>query len=139
MNCKFKQYIPRYFKIQELVPPKVYKDRGIKAFHLLDDRLLYTLDELRDDFGPMTINNWTFGGNRQWSGLRTSDAPMYSKYSQHSYGRAADILFSESSVNDVRAEIMKNNKYCYIRALELNTSWLHIDVRNCDKLFTFNP
>jgi len=46
-----------HFKIQELVSPGVYKDRGDKAWELLDDRLLMTLDKLRERYGPIIVNN----------------------------------------------------------------------------------
>ena len=46
-----------YFAIHELIPPSVYEARGEKAWELLDDRLLKTIDTLRDRFGPATINN----------------------------------------------------------------------------------
>ena len=38
-NCK-------YFAIHELIPPQVYRDRGEKAWELLDPDMLRTLDLL---------------------------------------------------------------------------------------------
>lgn len=135
-------YTTKWFKIEELVPPQVYKDRGDKAWQLLDDRLLMTLDRLREKYGSMTINNWSYGGNREWSGLRTSDSPYYSKYSQHTYGKAFDIIFKHVTAEKVRQDISANpDAFAFelINSFEEGTSWLHIDCRNAPRLYTFKP
>lgn len=139
-------YRTKYFRIEELVSPQTFKDRGEKAWELLDNRLLVTLDELRERYGPMTINNWYWGGERKWSGLRTPESPWYSQYSQHTFGRAADILFADTTVDQVRQDIVDDSKqfrhdeiYSFITAVEDDVSWLHIDVRNCPRLKLFKP
>lgn len=135
-------YTCKHFAIHELVPPNAYKERGEKAWQLLDDRLLMTLDKLRERFGVMTVNSYHWGGDREWSGLRTSDSPYYSPYSQHSFGRAADCLFGAASVEAVRQEILANPDdpdFALIGSLELGVSWLHFDVRNCDRIMTYRP
>ena len=68
-------YRCRHFAIHELVPPLVLEDRGDRAWQLLDERLLATLDRLRDRYGPVTVNNYQWDGEREWSGLRTPDSP----------------------------------------------------------------
>jgi hypothetical protein len=135
-------YICKYFKIHELVPRQTYKVRGERAWELIDDRLLITLDSLREKFGSITINNYEWNGHRQWSGLRTPGSPYYSQYSQHSFGRAADCIFNETSTDIVRNDIIENpDDDCYklINAIELKVSWLHIDIRNTDRIKKFNP
>ena len=133
-------HIPEHFIIQELVPPDVYKDRGVKAWELLDPRLLITLDALREKYGSITINNWHRGHKRMWSGLRTEDSPYGSQYSQHRFGRAADCLLPKVSVSEVREHILANpNEFPFINSVELDTSWLHFDVRNCDRIKTYTP
>jgi len=133
-------YKCEHFIIQELVPPAVYSDRGNKAWELLDPAALFTLDSLRDRFGVITVNNWHLGGDRQWSGLRTPDSPYYSKYSQHTFGRAFDCLFTSTTAEDVRQTILANPEdFPEITSMELGTSWLHFDVRNCIKIKTFYP
>lgn len=135
-------YKCKYFNIKELVSPGTYNARGEKAWQLLDDRLLWTLDELRKKYGPMTINDWSWGGQREWSGLRTPDSPYYSQYSQHSYGRASDIIFKNISAEEVRQHILANSEdptYKYINAMELGVSWCHLDIRNCDRILAFYP
>jgi hypothetical protein len=132
----------RYFKIQELVPPSVYADRGRKAWELLDPTLLSLIDSLRNIYGPIIINTWDDGGNRSESGLRVPGCKYYRKYSQHSFGRAVDCLFSKTTVDKVREDILNNqhrSPYNLIRGLELNVPWLHIDVRNHIGIKTFRP
>ncbi|MDX2346777.1 MAG: hypothetical protein QNK11_07905 [Legionella sp.] len=135
-------YICENFAIHELVPPHAFHKRGEKAWELLDERLLITLDRLRGRYGQMTVNNYYWGKDREWSGLRTSDSPYYSAFSQHSFGRAADCLFSEKSVEEVRQDILANpqdDDFKLIGSLELGVSWLHFDVRNCDRIKTYYP
>jgi len=131
-----------HFAIHELVPPNVFKEREEKAWELLDERLLITLDRLRKRYGPMTVNNYYWGKDREWSGLRTKDSPYYSPYSQHSFGRAADCLFKKISAAEVRKDILNNPTdpdFELIGSLELDVSWLHFDVRNCDRIKTYTP
>lgn len=135
-------YKCEYFDIHELVPPQVFYDRGEKAWELLDARLLMTLDKLRARFGPMTVNNYYWGKGREWSGLRTADSPYYSKYSQHSFGRAADCLFARKPIEAVRGEILANpddSDFMLIGSVELDVNWLHFDVRNCERIKTYSP
>lgn len=133
-------YKPVKFEVHELVPESVYEARGEMAIELLDVRLLITLDQLRQAYGPITVNNWYWGKDRQWSGLRTEDSPVGSPYSQHRFGRAADCIFSKFSADYVRTDILKNpDRFPFLNAMELGTSWLHFDVRNCDRIKTFYP
>jgi len=134
-------YILRHFSVQELVPPHVYADRGEKAIELLDNRLLILVDELREEFGACTINDWAWGGEFKESGFRTIESKYYSPYSQHSLGRAADLKFKNVSAPEVQAYLLDHHhKFKYLTFLELGTpTWTHVDVRNCKKLTTWSP
>ncbi len=135
-------YIPEHFSIKELVDPETFEKRGEKAWELLDDRLLWTLDRLRKRYGRTTINNWSMGGDRNWSGLRTKDSPWYSTYSQHTFGRAADCLFADFTAEQIRQDILADpdhEDFKYINSLELDVSWLHVDIRNCERIKAFKP
>jgi len=133
-----KMYKCKHFKIQELVPQHVYEARGDKAWELLDKNALIALDAVRDAFGAITVNNWHIGGKRNWSGLRTSDSPYYSPYSQHSFGRAFDCIFATRTAAQVRQAILNNrDDFPLVQAMELDTSWLHFDVRNTHRIKTF--
>lgn len=143
-------YKCQFFEIHELVPPSVFEARGEKAWELLDDRLLRAVDALRERFGPATINNYKWGGDRQWSGLRMSESPWFSPYSQHTFGRAADLIFKDVEADKVRKwlerwhdyevrDCLTNAELLGITGIEKGISWVHIDVRNFDGLKLFTP
>ncbi len=133
-------YRPRFFKIQELVPPSVYGDQGSKALRLIDDRALMTLDQLRLKFGLCTVNDWCFGGQYEQSGLRTPEAPEYSPTSQHTFGRAMDCKFRDHSADEVREFIINNKSaFPFIVFMEIDISWFHFDVRNGERITLWSP
>ena len=124
-------YRPRYFRVEELVPPEIYQARGDQAIELMDERVLVTLDLLREQFGSCVVNDWCFGGSYEQSGLRTPDAPEYSYTSQHSFGRAADCKFYNTSAHDARQYVIRNkHRFKLISFLEDDVDWFHFDVRN---------
>jgi len=133
-------YICKHFGIKELVSKGTYEKRYNKSWQLLDERALITLDNLRGLYGSITINDWSWGGKNQWRGLRTSDSKYYSTYSQHSFGRAFDLIFKDTTAEAVRQDILANRSdpaFKYINSLEEGTSWLHFDVRNCERVLTY--
>jgi hypothetical protein len=58
-------YKCKYFHIKELVSPKVYTQKGEKAWRFFNPVALQGLDKLREKYGAMTINN----SNRHYSGF----------------------------------------------------------------------
>ena len=133
-------YKPKYFRVEELVPQHAFTDRGQAAIQLIDERVLITLDVLREKFGPITVNNWVWGGPRQWSGLRTQESPFGTQYSQHRFGRAADCVFRDVTAEEVRQYILAApDEFPHITFIELDVSWLHFDVRNCPRITTWTP
>jgi len=138
-------YICKHFKAHELVPPAIYEKFGERSFMFLDERLLKLCDALREEFGSATINNYKWGGDRVASGLRSPDSPYYSPTSQHSFGRAVDILFKDYTAEEVRASL-KNKGNNWLGhgvtsiTLEDGVSWAHIDIRNAeDGIHSFKP
>ena len=121
------------FKIHELVPLPLYNNiKEDILWKLLDDTLLLTIDAIKEKFpnGSMTINNYKWGGDRGWSGLRTKDSKYYSEGSQHSIGKAVDCIFSEYTTDEVRDYILYHqDEFPYIGGIEMGVSWLHLDVR----------
>lgn len=131
----------KYFKIQELVGKDIYDRRGEKAWELLNPNLITLVDRVKKAFpqGTMTINNWLWKGDRSESGLRTGDSDYYSPTSQHSLGNAIDCVFSYYSTDIVRDYIRSNLKeFPELRGVEVDVSWLHVDVRNREDLLVFN-
>jgi hypothetical protein len=142
-------YKPKYFKIQELVDKKTFESNpDWKLWLAFDERILMLMDYLREDLkSPITINNWSSGGVRQWSGLRPYGTPFYSQFSQHSFGRAVDFLVRGIEPRKVRnrlKELMENGELerLGIRSITVEETkkfrdtgkdpltWVHLDIRN---------
>jgi hypothetical protein len=131
MRCK-------YFGVQELVPPEIYRERGERAWELLDDRLLLTLDAARSYFGSIVVNDWSWGGGYKESGLRALNSPTGGRLSQHRFGRAADLKPQKVTVQEMYAAILaKPERFPHLTTLEdifytvtPRGSWLHMDCRN---------
>ena len=137
-------YKPKYFRIEELVDPETFEKYGERSLTFLDPRILITLDAIRVFFGrPITVNNWLWGGNRKWSGLRTKESTYYSPYSQHSFGRAIDFVVSGISAEDVQKKILEHQElFPHVTRMEKGTlTWTHIDCANYDYggIYYFNP
>ncbi|EOV9323797.1 hypothetical protein ACN5WI_002721 [Vibrio parahaemolyticus] len=134
-----------HFSVKELVSRETYQRHGEQAIYMLDDRLLRTLDALRKRFGPCTINNWSWGGSFNQSGLR--DVSFYGSVpkfeasrSQHKYGRAADCKFRDYSASEVRKYVLENpDEFPFITFLEVGIGWFHLDVRNGDNIVCWSP
>lgn len=140
-------YKCKHFDIRELVPPEIYERRGDASWELMDERILMMADEIREKFGRCIINTWhskslikLVGSRRISSGLRIKGSPSYSPTSQHSFGRALDIITIDTPVDVVRNYILQNpNEFGFISGVEIGVSWLHIDCRNCIPIKTFRP
>jgi len=137
-------YKSKYFKIEELVPKELYdKYSEGELWSMLDSSLLKDLDKLKEVFnkGTMTINNWKWGGKRNWSGIRTEGSPYYSAGSMHSFGKAFDIIFSDYEAERVRGYIKEHrDMFKAIKGLERNKngkpiSWVHIDTKDRGHLY----
>lgn len=130
------------FMIEELVPKSVFDKRGDRAWELINPNLITTIDTIKDRFpeGSMSINTWLWNGDRSESGLRTADSPYYSSTSQHSLGNAIDAVFSKYTVEEVRQDIINNpDIYPFVKGIEIDITWLHIDVRNRETVAIFKP
>ncbi len=131
----------RYFEIHELVSESIFKKKGEAAWRYIPPALTEAIDTIKENFpeGTATINNYFWNGDRKWSGWRTPDSPYYSPTSMHATMQAVDIVFSKYSAETVRQHIIENpTMYPTIKGLELNITWLHIDIRNTDEVMLFN-
>lgn len=131
-----KFYRSTHFRIEELVPRETFRQLGGLAWILFDNRLLYTLDCLREYFDfPLIVNDWKWGGTNHFRGFRPSDCTVGVKYSQHRFGRAIDLKPGHNGINCtaeyMRLEIIANSKlFPHITSMEDGVSWLHFDIRN---------
>lgn len=131
-------YLPKHYNWFELVPENIYKELNgstIAISRLFDNRLLWTADKLRDRFGKIGVNDWYWNGSNHYRGFRPFDCSIGATWSMHKFGRAVDLIFKETSIEEVREDIFKNYKreeYKYISAIEMETIHLHFDIRNWD-------
>ena len=139
-------YNPQHFLIEEFMPPDlVAKFPENKLWRLLDARLLWTADRLKERYemvGAMSVNTYLWGGPRKWSGFRSPGSPHYSLTSGHSHGVALDAVFRNTEVSKIQDDIQYGrfpDDFQYITELELDVNWLHISVRNSLKLTTYSP
>ena len=143
-------YKPDHFGIKELVPKDIYnkyKQKGDTFLFqvIFDNRLLRVIDEIRKKFGSMTINDWSWGGTNQYRGFRPPGCSVGAKLSQHRFGRAADLIPKNITSGEIRQEIIKDQNsgiWKLVGGLEMNISWLHVDVRartDSDKINLFYP
>lgn len=147
--CGISTYFPRHFKVYEFVDSDTYNKFGENSLWMIDNRMLWTMDRVRELFNkPVIINNWAFAGNRKWSGIRYSGTPYYSKTSQHSFGRAIDFLVDGINASEVRKYIINNpnkEEFKYITTIEdfEGMEWIHIDCRtlhpNQKRYFIIKP
>ena len=136
---------PRFFGLQELVSPEVYEARGERAWELLDVYATVTLDALREKFGKIRINDYQWGGDRKYSGMRPAQGGPGHAYSLHRFGRAFDPMPLEVTPQEMHAYILAHqNEFPHIRALEAieaTPTWIHFDTRNHTRssIWVVNP
>lgn len=122
-------YVCRHFDIREFVPEDVYKLFGTGSSIVMDHRILWTMDAIRDDIGSaITVNNWHRSGPFSQRGFRRS--PVVAQFSQHMFGRACDFDIKGMDSETFRLNV-KAGKYRkalkYITRIEDGVSWNHVD------------
>ena len=143
-------YRPRHFIIQELVCPHVHAKFGNVAWQFFDDKLLITLDMLRDQLGPVYVNNWDMGGKFSQRGFRCTRCALVKKavqedrvyVSPHMTGQGVDLDVKGMTAAKVRLWIVSNPiKMPFPIRLEKSVTWVHIDVRDAGQgqVYLFNP
>lgn len=124
------------FDVREFVGPAVWGKWKDKSIWFIDRRVIDISQTLRIKLGkPITINNWHIGGRFHESGLRTPGDETYKQWSQHSFGRAADLKVEGMTPEDVMIHIIGLTKMYRdmglgaIEDIALTPSWLHFDCR----------
>jgi hypothetical protein len=142
------EYHCEHFGLYELVDEKTYNryigTQEWKLWLLFDNRALWTLDALRDKYGPGYVNTWyghlvdVFNNIRQWSGWRPPECDVGADLSQHRFGRGFDPIYIQTSASQIRQDAKEHPEWdCfrYITRIEeahkgTPINWLHFDVGN---------
>ncbi len=139
--------VKKYFDIQDLVCPHVYKRWGATgSWMFLQTDALHVLLVLREDIlkVPMVINTYRTGQGVTQRGLRCNLCPLMVKptlagivYLTPHRGGAWDVVFTmKSGMTAAKARKLIVEKQhllpCNVR-LEDDVTWLHIDVYDMDK------
>lgn len=138
--------ITEHILIEELVPKKIFLQKGKDCLLLIDPRLPIVLERIRELCGnkEMTINNWLWNGKYQYRGYRSADCPIGAKYSMHKYGKAADFDIKGMTAEQVRRIIVTNEQELMalgLTRMEAGTSWVHIDLKGIglEHIYIFKP
>lgn len=133
-------YIPDNFILEELIPPELFnawKDIQQKAWQSADYGALKTLQNLRNRYGKMRMNNWHTGGPNKYKGLRPMEYQGLTYLSQHKWFKAFDPTPLSEDPEKIRQDILADpfhEDFKYITCIEMGVSWLHFDTRNWDKV-----
>lgn len=108
-------YRPTFVQLYEIVTPTLYANqykinRLDMLWSLFDSRLLWTLDRLREIYGPIIINTWykkmghTYrvdNSGFKERGLREHTSSVGAIFSQHKFGNAIDCHFNSIASPDI--------------------------------------
>lgn len=139
-------YKCKYFKIQELVSPKVYNKFGDFAWAFFQEDILRDLDAIREVWdSPIIINNWSFGGNLYQCGLRCNidnivRQKSYPYCSAHIMGKAFDLHSNDNfKLFNLCLKLIETKKLSAFKRLEnrkiTQDCWVHIDSFQSDNIF----
>jgi len=144
-------YRPRHFVLQELACPHIFEKYGETAWQFFDDKLLMTLDLLRDQLGPIYVNNWDMSpAKRKQAGTQLFDERGFRciqcsivkehikenilYVSPHMTGQGADFDVLGLSAPKVRLWCAANYILLpFSIRLEKSVPWVHLDTRDCGK------
>jgi hypothetical protein len=139
-------YKPKNFRIEELVPKKVFDLYGGNSWWFVNPKISWSLQEIRDYINhPVLVNDWLWKGNRQNQCLRTVDYYTEFSLSQHLFGNACDIQVAKLTGDEMRDMVKamkKQRKLQHVTAIEDKVNWLHFDCRPSfkpEELIIFNP
>ena len=131
----------KYFRIEELVPPAVFRAEGDGAWERLQDDLIDALDGVHDFLHEklgtvvMTVNNWVWGGQYNESGYRVPETKTGAPGSMHKAGGAVDLKIKDHPAADIHKLIIDNQddprlqKISRMEASSATTTWCHLDVK----------
>lgn len=126
-----KYYKPIHFRLEELLPRNIFEARGDRGWELLDWRIVYSVDCIREYLNiPITINDWIYKGKQEDRGFRPPDCNTGVAFSQHKFGRAVDFISKEMNSEEIRLKIIQASRlFPFITYMENDTPHVHIDCR----------
>lgn len=125
--------VTKNFNIKELVDSSTFRMWGDFSLRFLDENTVKLLQFMRERYGSTTVNNWHIGGNLQYRGFRPPNCKVGGSMSQHRYGRAFDINCRKASPEEIREDILKNEKLFLEKGLtriedgKFAKTWVHFD------------
>ncbi len=128
-------YIPKHFESTELFPIEVVHKYGESVWQFMDNRLLETIDYIREQLGrPVFVNTRNGVMKFQYRGYRPNTYKSTLYCSQHLHGRAVDFDVEGMSAAEVRVWLKANAESLpYPIWVEDGVDWVHIDVRQSKK------
>jgi hypothetical protein len=144
--------LKKYFKIHELVGPRMYATYGDEAWFVFETDTLHCLLLMRVGIGKrFYLNNWFWGGDKTQRGYRDTTQQIIKDkvekeilyVSGHPLGNAFDYVVDGMTAEEVREWIEDHQDIfpCKIR-LEWKVkssgepiTWVHFDT----KWFDYNP
>lgn len=132
------------FQLEEFIHPEILERIGDRSADFLHPMLAPTVQVLRDRFGPITINDWLWGGKFKSSGLRLPKGDVGAILSSHRFGTASDLKFDAVEPITVQNYIIQHqDQFPHISRLEnalVTKTWLHVEcgVRT-NSIKVFNP
>lgn len=136
------------FVLSEFCHPTIYNHPsiGVRCIDWLNCQLIPTVQLIRDDMGPLIINDWEWGGNYVDSGLRVFNDNKYAALSSHKGGNCVDLKPQKVSCAELYYHILNNqHKYPHISRLEnieYTPTWVHVEVCTSIRMgevTVFNP
>lgn len=129
-------YIPKHFKIYELVDRETFSRYGTRAFQFFNPLALEMIDGIREYFGAsVTVNDWFWGGKFQWRGLRTKWCEVGADYGMHRFAGAFDCDIQGLPAHEARKRILDDKDHPLLKninCMENQVNWVHADVRNIE-------
>lgn len=139
--------ISEHFDIRELVHPDIYNHPAIgdRCADFIHPNAKYALEDLREVFGAITVNDWMIGGRYEDSGLRLPGGSVGSPLSAHRFGCAFDLKFAQATPAEVFYHVLNNQRnfplISRMESADYTPTWLHVEIttRRYGDIIVFNP
>jgi hypothetical protein len=121
------------FILQEFVPKEIYEKYGETSIRFISEKLPTIAQGVRDYFDKsVTINDWKWGGNYNYSGFRPSNCGVGATNSAHKRGMAIDVKIKGIDSLEVQENVKKSFDYFNslgITSMEEGTvGWTHLSM-----------